>query len=329
MTNQPYYLGGDIGSSKTHVLIADREGKAIGFGAGGPGNHETVGYEGLIAAVSTACNQAYRSAGVTPAQIAGAGFGVSGYDWPSERPATVASLRKAGVTAPLEVVNDTILGLLSGSEEGWGLAIVSGTGCNCRGWDRMHRHEGKVTGHGITMGEGAGGSELVFRAVQSVSHEWTRRGPATSLTRAFIRLTGAKSLEDLVEGITQERYHVNASAAPLVFAAAAQGDEVAAGLIYWAGCELGELAKAVIRQLSFEDLEFDVILIGSMFKGGPLLIDPMSAAVRSLAPRARFKPLTVPPVIGAALLGMEQAGLKASPELRCALIELTLVISNP
>ncbi len=302
-------------------MITDQDGHAVGFGEAGAGNHEVVGYDGLIRAVSTACAQAYTAAGIRPEQISGAGFGVSGLDWASEKAETLESLRTAGIAAPLDAVNDTILGLLAGSEAGWGLAIVSGSGCNCRGWDREHRREGMVTGHGFWMGEGAGGAELIVRAVQSVSHEWTRRGPATALSPALIDLVGAKDLEDLVEGITQERYTIHASAAPLVFQAAAEGDAVACGLVRWAGCELGELAKAVIRQLAFEELEFDVILIGSMFKAGAALIEPLRETILSLAPGARLKPLTAPPVIGAVILGMEQGEIQVTPEIRRSLID--------
>ncbi len=321
MPNSSYYLGCDIGSSKTHVVIVDQHGKVAGFGAGGAGNHEVVGYEGLTSAVAAACAQACASTGISLDQVTGAGFGVSGYDWASEKPPTIAAIRAAGVTGLVEAVNDTILGLLAGSKEGWGLAVVSGSGCNCRGWDREHRREGMVTGHGFFMGEGAGGSELVWKAVQSVSHEWTRRGPATVLSRMFISMVGATDLGDLIEGITQERYRISASAAPLIFQAAAQGDAIAAGLIHWAGCELGELANAVIRQLSFENLTFDVVLIGGLFKGGPALLEPMQAVIHGLAPGARFKPLTTLPVVGAVLLGMEQSGLNPSADLRCRLME--------
>lgn len=321
MTEKEYFLGGDIGSSKTHVLITDREGRVLGFGEGGAGNHETVGYAGLTEALSDACRQAYAAAGVCADQISGAGFGVSGYDWPFENAPTVAAIREAGITAPLAAVNDATLGILAGSAEGWGLAVVSGTGCNCRGWDRQHRREGKVTGHGVDMGEGAGGSELIFQAIQRVSHEWTRRGPATAISQAFIRLSGASGLEELVEGISVGRYQIGASAAPLVFQAAEQGDAVARELVRWAGCELGELARAVIRQLSFEALEFDVVMIGGMFKGGPMLIEAMRETIHGLAPGARLVPLTVPPVVGAVLLGMEQAGIAAPAQARQALVD--------
>ena len=42
-----YYLGVDVGGTKTHALIADDTGQALGFATGGPGNWEGVGYDGL------------------------------------------------------------------------------------------------------------------------------------------------------------------------------------------------------------------------------------------------------------------------------------------
>ena len=44
-----FFLGVDTGATKGHALIADEHGKAIGFGQGGPGNWETVGWEGAHA----------------------------------------------------------------------------------------------------------------------------------------------------------------------------------------------------------------------------------------------------------------------------------------
>jgi hypothetical protein len=96
---------------------------------------------------------------------------------------------------------------------------------------------------------------------------------------------------------------------------------VARGLYEWAGRELGEMANGVIRQLDFQPLEFDVVLSGSMFEGGPMLIEPMRAVILSEAPRARLVRLDVPPVIGAVMLGMEQGGLKPTAEIRRRLAE--------
>lgn len=314
-----FYLGVDVGSTKTHAVIADEAGQVIGFGESGPGNQETVGYAGLAQALQEAVSPALSIAGLSVDQIRGAGFGISGYDWPSERAPTLQAIATLGLQAPLEAVNDAILGLLAGSSQGWGIAVVSGTGCNCRGWDRERKREGRVTGNGFWLGEGAGAGELVVKAIQAIAHEWTRRGAPTQLTPAFLGHTGSVSVEVMLDGLVHQQVTLGAEAAPLVFQVAAQGDPVAVELIRWAGQELGELANAVIRQLSFERLEFDVVLIGSMFDGGSMLVEPMRQTIHACAPGARLVRLEKPPVMGAVLLGMEAAGVKPSPDVRQAL----------
>jgi N-acetylglucosamine kinase-like BadF-type ATPase len=316
-----YFLGVDIGATKSHALIADETGQAVGFGVHGPGNHEVVGYQGLIQTLNAVTGQALSAAGISKNDLAGAGFGIGGYDWPAEREPTRQAIQTLGLTAPFEFVNDTIVGLLAGASEGWGVAVVAGTGTNCRGRDRQGR-EGRVTGCGPRLGEYGGASELIDKAVQAVALDCTQRGPATRLTEAFMDLTGAADAMDLLEGLALERYEVTAAAAPIVFQVAAEGDQVAQATICWAGRELGSLAIGVIHQLGFEQSDFEVVLIGSLFKGSPALIETMAAAIHQVAPRARLVRLKAPPVVGGVLLGMEQAGVGYS-SLRQVLIEST------
>jgi N-acetylglucosamine kinase-like BadF-type ATPase len=313
-----YFLGADVGSTKTHVAIADEAGRVLGLGESGPGNPDNVGYEGLSRTLEIAARSAVQQAGVTLEQITGAGFGISGLDYPSQKAPTLQAIQTLGLCAPIDAVNDALIGLVAGAADGWGVAVVSGTGCNCWGWDRQRR-QGQVTGCGWLMGEYAGSIELAMRAVQVVAYEWTRRGPATQLTPALIRYLGAADVVDMLHGLATDRLRIDAAAAPLIFEVAAQGDAVAVDLIRWAGRELGELAKAVIRQLSFEALEFDVVLLGSMFNGGPLLIEPLRESVAELAPGARLARLQTLPVVGAVLLGMEQARWPITLEIRAEL----------
>jgi N-acetylglucosamine kinase-like BadF-type ATPase len=147
-------------------------------------------------------------------------------------------------------------------------------------------------------------------------------GPATRLSPAFIQYTGAKSLPDLLHGLTEGRLQVTAKAAPLVFEVAAAGDEAAREVIAWAGRELGEMAVTVVRQLDFQALEFDLVMVGSLFNGGSMLIDPMRATILATAPGARLVRLSTPPVVGAVLLGMEQAGLDTAA-CRASLVSST------
>ena len=106
------FLGIDIGATKSHALIADKQGRAVGFGEYGPGSHEVVGYEGLQAVLHTIVNTALASAGIGKADIAGAGFGIAGYDWPGDAEPHRRVIASLGLSAPYALVNDTIIGLV-------------------------------------------------------------------------------------------------------------------------------------------------------------------------------------------------------------------------
>ncbi len=313
-----YYLGIDVGGTKTQALIADGDGNILGLGRAGAGNHEGVGYEGLKKALQESTQLALDSAGIDRLQIAGAGFGVAGYDWPSELPDTLEAIATLGLECPVRAVNDTVIGLVAGAEAGWGVALVAGTGCNCWGRSQTGR-EGRVTGNGGTFGEYGGAGEIVGKVIQAVAHAHFQRGPQTHLTQLLIETCGAKDPFDLLEGLVLEWYQIGASLAPKVFETAYKGDPVAKEIIRWAGNELGEMAAGVIRQLEIEAHSFEVVLVGSVFDGGPMLLEPLHSSVWQAAPRARFVRLNAPPVIGAVLLGMEAGGLD-TPSRRPALI---------
>lgn len=316
-----YLLGVDVGGTKTHALVADETGCALGFGTAGEGNYQGVGFTGFLSSIRGSTGAALADAGIRAGQIAGAGFGIGGYDWPSQLERHRTVIGGLGLACPIEIVNDTIIGLVAGASEGWGVVVVGGTGCNSRGRDRLG-HEGRVTGEGSRFGEWGGGVELVGKAVQAVSHEWCRRGPHTQLSDTFLRLTGARDLDDLIEGLDMGRYHTSAGWAREIFAVAYAGDALARELVTWAGCELGELACAVVRQLGFEQEPVEVVQIGGLFNGGPLYTDAFHEVVLRLAPRARFIRLAVPPVVGGVLLAAKAAGIDPQP-LREQLIRST------
>lgn len=305
------YLGVDIGATKSHALVADGTGRALGFAEGGPGNYESVGWDQFQATLHEVTQQALSAAALGVDRVASAGLGVAGYDWPSEAAPILAVIESLGLQAPLALVNDALLGLLAGASEGWGVVVTAGTSVNAWGRDRQGR-EGRMIGYGGTVGEYAGAWELVEQAVIAVGKAWTRRGPATRLTEAFLALTGVADEQFLFEGLTLNRLTIPASAAPLVFQVAKEGDPVARNLIHWAGQELGSLAVGIIRQLQFQDQPVEVVLAGSFFRGGPMLIQSLEETVRIEAPQARFVHLTAPPVVGGVLLGMERAGLPYS-----------------
>lgn len=319
-----YFLGVDAGGTKTHALIADENGQALGLGRAGAGNWEAVGPDGLTAALQTATAQALKQAGLTIEQVSAAGMGLAGYDWPSQREMILGAIAPLGLENPPEIVNDATLGLLAGVSQGWGVSVVSGTGCNCRGWSKDGQQEGRMVGGGSAWsGEFAGGYDLILRALRAVTFEWNRRGPATALSEVFLRASGARSLDELIEGVYVGKYEFKGGLVLEIFETARQGDPAALEVITWAGRELGEMACGVLRQLGLENDPVEVVLIGSLHEGHPLMTETLRQTVHTTAPAAQILRLTAPPVVGGVLLALETCFRTSAYARRARLLEST------
>jgi len=309
-----YYLGVDAGGTKTHALIADESGFVAGFGHAGPGNWEGVGLDGLTQSLSESISEALKNSSLTLGDISSSGMGLAGYDWLGQRSMILDAIKPVGLGCPVEIVNDATLGIFAGASQGWGISVVSGTGCNCRGWSKDLKREGRVVGGGsYWSGEYAGGFDIVARAMQAVTFEWNKRGSATALTPAFIKMMGARDLDDLIEGVYVGRYDFSPEIIKLVFKTASEGDKEALNVVQWAGDQLGQLACGVVRQLQFEHGKFDVILIGSLFEGHPLMQESLGDTIHKIAPDARLVRLNAPPVVGGVVLAMQTDGLDTQP----------------
>ena len=312
MTNkqaqQGFLLGVDVGSSKTHALVADTSGEALGLGESGCGNYEVVGLEGFISAMQEAIQNASKNAHIDSEHIIAMGFGISGYDWPSEEPLMIQAIEALGIKCPYRFVNDAVIGLIAGAKEGWGVAVDAGAGNNIRGLDQNGRI-GRITGNSAWFGEIGGGGEMVWLAQVAVTHAWTLRGPQTRLTQALMQLAGVESEFALIEGLAMERINLPPTFAKDIFRIAQEGDRVAGEIVTTSAQELALNVNAVIQQLGLQKQSFDVVLIGSIFKAGAIYLEPFAQVVKAFAPQAHLVQLSVPPVVGATLLAAENAGI--------------------
>ena len=302
-----YFLGIDVGSSKTHALIVDETGQSVGFGKSGGGNHQAAGYERLGQVLQLSFAAASQMANVSRDQLAGAGFGVAGYDFPQDREPHLQAVASLGLSCPAEVVNDGWNGLFAAAGRGIGVNVTAGSGVNCRGRGR-NGQEGRVVGNGVAFGEFGGAIEIVYRARQVVNYAWIKRIPPTKLTNIFLEATGAKDELDLMEGLSNHHYHLFPALAIQIIDAAREGDQAALDVIRWSGEELGWLAVSVARQIEMDTDEVEIVQSGSIFEAGNILTEPMRNLVLKYCPRAKLIRLDGPPVVGPVILGMEQAG---------------------
>ncbi|MBC7099413.1 ATPase [Candidatus Bipolaricaulota bacterium] len=308
-----YVLGLDAGGTKTLALVADEEGHVLGVGRGGPANHQVVGLKPALAEIGRACRSALGEAGLSP-PVDLAVFGLAGADLPMDFELLAPAVRKLGFAKGVRVENDAMIALRAGTRRGWGVVVVCGTGFNAAGLSPDGRGF-RLPGLGWISGDWGGGMDLAREAVRAVARAWDGRGRPTLLSELLLSALGLPSAEELISalymgqlgrpgGLPEERL---LELVPLVFEAAAQGDEVAQGLLVRLGEEAGRAAAAVIRHLGLEKTDVEVILAGGLLRGkSPLLFDTAVQTIHRTAPKALVKRLEVEPVVGAALLALEE-----------------------
>ena len=303
-----YFLGVDVGSSKTHAFIVDEGGQCRGFGQAWGGNQQSVGYDGLANALQKSFEQARLMADIPVDQVRGAGFGIVGYDFPSDREPHLKAIASLGLTCPVDLMNDGCNGLLAGTSHGIGVNVTAGSGVNCRGRGPDGR-EGRIVGNGASFGEFGGGAEIAWKGLHMVNYAWIKRIPPTKLTAIYLEASGAADEQDLMQGLSNEFYHLGPFIAIKIFEAAREGDAAALEVIRFSGEELGWLVVSVVRQIGMEHDEVEIVQSGSVFDGGELIDAPMRRIILEHVPGAKITRLECLPVIGPVILGMLAAGV--------------------
>jgi N-acetylglucosamine kinase-like BadF-type ATPase len=98
--------------------------------------------------------------------------------------------------------------------------------------------------------------------------------------------------------------------APVVFEVAAEGDAVARAIVNRLADELASMATAIARQLRVARREVDVVLTGGVFRASdPAFYERLEGRVRVSVPQARIHRLRDRPVLGAALIGLDELGV--------------------
>lgn len=304
-------LGVDAGASKTLALVADTNGRVLGLGRGGPGNHQVVGLDAALAEIKRSVELALAQAGKSPPLDFGL-FGLAGADLADDFSLLTPAIESLGVARRVSVKNDTMVALRAGLKRGWGVVVISGTGFNAGGIGPDGR-EIRLPGLGALSGDWGGGGDIAQEVIRLVCRAWDGRGQPTVLTEMVLTALGMRSVEELISELYQSHFDVRRllDLVPLVFEAAYTGDAVAQDLLVRVGNEVGAAAGAIIKRLGLESTDVEVVLGGGVFKGkGPLLVDTVTQVVHKVAPRAVIVLPEFEPVVGAVFLALEALGVE-------------------
>lgn len=322
----PVIVGIDQGSSHTRAVVAVAEGpetgRLLGVGRAAGACHAYDGMDAAMSAVAVAVSEALVAAGAEPADVGRVCAGMTGADWPNEVELLRRQLAKLTFgpsgerfAGPVRVTNDCIAALRGGTAEPYGAILVAGTGANCAA--RSPAGEEFIYGY-YHDDELQGGMALGRAALWAVYRAHTGRGPATSLTPAALGFFGLAGVDELRRGQLEHRLpHPVKDLAPLVFEEADRGDKAAAAIVTAFAQGSAGLVLAALARFAMLDMPLDVVLSGSIFKArGPLLVSTLAAAIHRRAPRARLVNARYEPVVGAALLALEQGGAAMTDDLR-------------
>jgi len=316
----PAVLAIDGGNSKTDVALVGADGTLRGR-ARGPGVPTKLSQQ-TIARLAPVVRAAAADAGLPAAGPAVAGHTVAcmaNADLPDEEQMLSEMLGAQGWSATTQVANDTFAVLRAGlaypAGIPWGVAVTCGAGINCVGL-APDGQTARFLAFGTISGDWGGGLGLGSAALWWAIRDEDGRGPQTALRGALAAHFGVAEVSDITIGIHRGRIDFDSlhEFVPVLFAVAEAGDGVARDLVSRMADEVCAMSLALIRRLGLTGLATPVVLGGGVLTArDPLLIGWIAERLGAAAPAATVHVVDVPPMAGAALLGLDHAGAGAAP----------------
>ncbi|MGV9575382.1 N-acetylglucosamine kinase [Streptomyces sp. NPDC003509] len=303
-----HVLAIDAGNSKTDVAVIGADGTVLGHARGGGFQPPVVGVDVAVDALGTAVLAAFAQAGVVGVEHVSACL--ANADLPVEERELAGALVDRGWGRTVEVRNDTFAILRAGVDEPRGVAVVCGAGINCVGM-RPDGATARFPAIGRMSGDWGGGSGLAEEAMWFAARAEDGRGEPTELARTLPGHFGLDSVYALIEAlhlghIPFGRRH---ELTPVLFATGAAGDRIARGLVERQGDEVVAMISVALTRLGLLEEETPVVLGGSVLAARhPALDDRIAELLSVRAPKAAVRVVSAPPVLGAALLGLDHTG---------------------
>jgi N-acetylglucosamine kinase-like BadF-type ATPase len=311
MSDTVLAAGIDGGATHTRAVLIASDGTIAGFGTAGPSNYDNVGEAAASESIRDAVAGARRESGSSSPAVVSMFLGMAGVVSRTDRE-TVRKMVLAHKLAPPEAItvdHDIRIALAGGLEGREGIVLIAGTGSSTYGRrsdGRNHR-----TGWGFLLDDRGSGYFLGLQAMIAAVMEADGRGAPTALGRVVRERFRFSDIDDILHIVYHDRVPVAevASLAPDVIRTARNGDEVAARILEGGAREMARMVATVAERLEFGGREFPVTMTGGLVDHPGHYRDLIHAEIRRTVPDATILAPSFPPVLGAALLALEAAGI--------------------
>jgi N-acetylglucosamine kinase-like BadF-type ATPase len=313
-------LAVDGGATKTDLALVSADGSLLALERGPLSSPHYLGVEGSLDVLKELLERAAGNAGLSMNDGAVTDLGqllIAGVDLPSEVRDFQAAVETRAWSTTTIVDNDTFAILRAGTEQGWGVAVVCGTGINCVGVAPDGRHA-RFPALGAITGDWGGGYDVGLAAVSAAARSEDGRGEKTTLERSVPAHFGLSTPTQLAEAIHHGRIQQRrlGELPRVVFAEAVQ-DEVAARIVQHLADEVVALARVALERLDLTHEPVEVLLGGGLLRrGNGTLEAAIEAGLREVGDAITVRNTESPPIVGAALLGLDQLGASAEAQER-------------
>ncbi|MFF3227484.1 N-acetylglucosamine kinase [Nocardia suismassiliense] len=328
----PGVLAIDAGNSKTDVALVGIDGSVLGAARGGGYQPHRTGARQAIEGLTPLVESVARQAGLTRGGILTTRVSacMANVDLPIEEQRLHAAIAARPWGLTVGVVNDTFGLLRAGTDGPRGVAVVCGAGINCAGLLPDGR-TARFPALGVLTGDWGGGGGMAAEAMWHAARAEDGRGEPTALSAAigaYFGLAGANAVAEAIHlgQLAEQRLH---ELVRVLFDTAEAGDPTALRLIDRQADEITRLALVALRKLDLLDTPTPVILGGGVLAARqPLLVENVKARLAEVAPLAEPRIVVAPPVLGAALLGLDHLGASAAARQRLRSAYPTLSASD-
>lgn len=299
-----YFVGVDSGGTKSAFILTDDGGRVLGRFRGEACTFLGAGKEGVRQMLETGLEALCQETGVSKADIACLGLGISGY---GEAPGSEADVLDAceQALAPGKAVagNDSYVGWAGSLAMEPGINVISGTGSICFGVNERGE-TARSSGWGAGCDEGSC-SWLGRRLVQEFTRQSDGRNARTKLYDMFRAHFNIEDLEDdhyFVMPLNREVMKKPAILQYLLKDMYEAGDPAAAALYDEGARELWIAIEATARALGWEGKNYNVSYSGGLFKAGECALGPLRKYVSEGG--ATLKAPSFDPEMGTILMAM-------------------------
>ena len=247
------WLGVDGGGTKTEFVVTDAGGAVLARAATGTTYHLEVGFEEAVRRLERGVAEVCGAAAITPADLAHAFFGLPAFGEDRDvDPRLHAACGRLLGHARYRVGNDMVCGWAGSLACEDGINIVAGTGSI--GYGERAGASARAGGWGELFGDEGSAYWIAVQGLAAFARMSDGRAPRGPLHARFVATLSLADDLDLCRRVmgppAMSRAEL-AALAPLVSAAAEEGDIAATSILHAAAAHLAELALALRRTLGF------------------------------------------------------------------------------